>query len=518
MAHTNISNADVDAVAQTVGTTIAWDRIREPNVGGLSEISNPATGAVRWSAGPRTAGHRLDDVHTLGTPSIVTHDNMGNVTASVGFEHEYDVFGRLYRTVDRASGLPLETYHYNAFDQLVAIEYGINNGDIDILHWDGDQMIAATDFITDAPLWDAVFSPTHQDKLLEFYDYTTQQRHLPLTDHRNSVVGAWNATLGQMGELARYDAEGLLTRLSSAEEIECDEHDTAVCAPPNDIPFAFNSLFRSPTTGLVYMRNRWYAPRLGQFISHDPLEYVDSSNLYAFASFDPINNWDPFGLDDENLADPCATGRVPCANAGEEPDERGASVTPEKEHDEPWTPAEAFGVGLAYGVVEDVNQTVDDTAEVVTAVVKEPVKTAKRAARNTVVALEQGLDAIASEGLSEATKDINPMYGLFTNAHAALNARTPAEAGRRTQKVIRQVLIVAGLARAATSVGLGKLGGKWGKGAARGAKPPGVSGVPRVGSALKADPHHAFPDVVDNFARDAIRFEIPTRGPGGAVV
>ena len=181
------------------------------------------------------------------------------------------------------------------------IEYGTNNGDIDILHWDGDQMLAATDFITDAPLWDAVFSPTHQDKLLEFYDYTTQQRHLPLTDHRNSVVGAWNATLGQMGELARYDAEGLLTRLSSAEEIECDEHDTAVCAPPNDIPFAFNSLFRSPTTGLVYMRNRWYAPRFGQFISHDPLEYVDASNLYAFASFDPINNWDPFGLDDENL-------------------------------------------------------------------------------------------------------------------------------------------------------------------------------------------------------------------------
>ena len=30
-----------------------------------------------------------------------------------------------------------------------------------------------------------------------------------------------------------------------------------------------------------------------------------------------------------------------------------------------------------------------------------------------------------------------------------------------------------------------------------------VQGVPRVGSALKTDPYHAFPDVVDNFASGA---------------
>lgn len=50
------------------------------------------------------------------------------------------------------------------------------------------------------------------------------------------------------------------------------------------------------------------------------------------------------------------------------------------------------------------------------------------------------------------------------------------------------------------------------------ANAPGVSGLPRTGSALKGDPHHAFPNLVDNFARDAQRFEIPTKGPGGVVV
>jgi filamentous hemagglutinin len=45
-----------------------------------------------------------------------------------------------------------------------------------------------------------------------------------------------------------------------------------------------------------------------------------------------------------------------------------------------------------------------------------------------------------------------------------------------------------------------------------------IQGLPRTGSALKADPHHAFPDLVDNFVGDAQKFRIPTKGPGGKVV
>ena len=47
---------------------------------------------------------------------------------------------------------------------------------------------------------------------------------------------------------------------------------------------------------------------------------------------------------------------------------------------------------------------------------------------------------------------------------------------------------------------------------------PGLSGVNRVGSALKTDAQHAFPDVVDNFAAEGSKFSIPTKGPGGVVV
>src|SRR5690606_30981618 len=51
-----------------------------------------------------------------------------------------------------------------------------------------------------------------------------------------------------------------------------------------------------PATGLVYMRNRWYDPQMGRFITADPLGYVDGPSAYGFAGGDPANSSDPFGL------------------------------------------------------------------------------------------------------------------------------------------------------------------------------------------------------------------------------
>jgi RHS repeat-associated protein len=52
---------------------------------------------------------------------------------------------------------------------------------------------------------------------------------------------------------------------------------------------------RDPT-GLQHRRNRFYDPSSGRFTQEDPIGLAGGINLYGFASGDPVNFSDPFGL------------------------------------------------------------------------------------------------------------------------------------------------------------------------------------------------------------------------------
>jgi RHS repeat-associated protein len=60
--------------------------------------------------------------------------------------------------------------------------------------------------------------------------------------------------------------------------------------------FGFQGHPIDPETGLVYIRNRYYDPEMGRFVSTDPMGYVDGPSLYTFASNNPANLGDPSGL------------------------------------------------------------------------------------------------------------------------------------------------------------------------------------------------------------------------------
>jgi len=47
---------------------------------------------------------------------------------------------------------------------------------------------------------------------------------------------------------------------------------------------------------LIYMRNRWYEPQSGRFLSEDPLGLGGGMNPYAYVGNDPVNRRDPSGL------------------------------------------------------------------------------------------------------------------------------------------------------------------------------------------------------------------------------
>jgi RHS repeat-associated protein len=53
--------------------------------------------------------------------------------------------------------------------------------------------------------------------------------------------------------------------------------------------------FADPFTGKNYVRERWYDPERGSWLSPDPMGNRDSANLYSFCAGDPVNGRDQSG-------------------------------------------------------------------------------------------------------------------------------------------------------------------------------------------------------------------------------
>jgi RHS repeat-associated protein len=66
-----------------------------------------------------------------------------------------------------------------------------------------------------------------------------------------------------------------------------------------DSVFGFAGREQDKDTGLYYNRARWFDPKLGRFISEDPI--AADINSYRYAGNNPIDRVDPSGLDWSDL-------------------------------------------------------------------------------------------------------------------------------------------------------------------------------------------------------------------------
>src|SRR6266404_1597195 len=100
-------------------------------------------------------------------------------------------------------------------------------------------------------------------------------------DYRGSTV-AITDSIGRVTDRIEYSAYGMIAFRSGS----------------SDTPFLFNGRYgvQTDTSGLLYMRARYYNPYLCRFISADPAGFAGGLNHYAYADGNPVSLLDPFGL------------------------------------------------------------------------------------------------------------------------------------------------------------------------------------------------------------------------------
>ena len=295
---------------------------RDPDIGSLLQITlhAPLAGTPPtpvWSAAPRAEGHQLTAVTLADETWPIAHDPGGRVEAAGDHHYTWDALGRLLAVHD-AAGSYLEGYAYTV-DGRLAATLDPSGAFSSQLLWEGGELVAeytanlavlpsteqGTSDLTQGyvytPLWEAAWGPGPK-RLLEWWSADEPAPRLTSEDARRSVAGFTQPGEATLSHLLDYGPDGALTVRDSAGQILC--HDAATpCANPAGLPFGFGSAWRSSTTGLSWMGHRWMSPSLHQLLGPDPLGYIDAFDPYAYAAFDPINGWDPWGLANQGFAD-----------------------------------------------------------------------------------------------------------------------------------------------------------------------------------------------------------------------
>lgn len=243
-----------------------------------------------------------------------TYDPSGNRTDRGGFteigSNRYTDFNGFTFTYDAEGNLKsktksgfVQTFAWNALGQLTAVTtngstvtYGYDglgsrvrrteSGQSRYYVYDGDDLLLETDHygnpIHTYTHWPGVDRP-HSVRVTSFgqnfvYYYTTERP--------GHVTGLLN-TLGQVAGEHHYKPFG---------EVESATDDAGQ-------PLRFMGRELDFTTGLYYVRNRWYDPAIARFVSQDPIGMDGGLNTYVYAGNDPVNGRDPSGLRTER--DPC---------------------------------------------------------------------------------------------------------------------------------------------------------------------------------------------------------------------
>ena len=117
----------------------------------------------------------------------------------------------------------------------------------------------------------------------EWKPATGQKIYLPLTDGLGNICGLIDSDTATLVAEYEYDPYGNLIM----------EHGTAIAS----CPFRHRTRYYDDENWLYYYGYRYYDPNTTKWISKDPLGETGGWNLTSYCNNDPINKFDPTGLE-----------------------------------------------------------------------------------------------------------------------------------------------------------------------------------------------------------------------------
>jgi RHS repeat-associated protein len=224
----------------------------------------------------------------------IVHDQDGNLTADGRWEFGWDGENRLVdvRTRDNAytNGVPRQRvrFDYDASGRVLERREFVWSGgtwsgvQTNRYLYDGWQCIAefnGSGATRRTHVWGLDLSESRRGAGglggLLWLNTATNGSHVAAFDGNGSVLGLIGTT-GQVTARYEYGPFGELLRMSG----------DALAA---DNPWRWGTKRVDPTTDLVHYEYRVYSPRLGRWLSRDPIGEAGGRNLYGFAGNDPVN-------------------------------------------------------------------------------------------------------------------------------------------------------------------------------------------------------------------------------------
>ena len=212
------------------------------------------------------------------------NDNRGQI-----YNYIYDDSGNLIKKTSQAAEsetISIDAiYTYDGFNRLsTTVENNISAS----YEYDGSNLRRSksvsgvtTEFVYDGQNIVETIKPNEIQKFLRGYDLILRKvnngdsEYYYQDNHGN--VTTMKDTAGKKLNTLKYDSFGNTTLPSGY-----------------DNPFRYCGEYMDDETGLVYLRNRYYDPSIGRFITEDPVK--SGLNWYAYCENNPLKYVDPFGL------------------------------------------------------------------------------------------------------------------------------------------------------------------------------------------------------------------------------